>query len=257
MIARFVVACALLVALLGSRLTGAQPTTSADITNLKKQADDLKKRVDDLDNDLKALTQAVETFGASVDKLQRVTRTLTDKDAATAAGLQHLDGRVAKIENDIQKELAHVNRILSSISKDEGSGNHILALNNTMKIKEAREQVTVAVLEELKQRKTGTLTILNKMTFEVQIGINGQRNYPVPPGEKLVLSDVPVGTVMVELVGWGGRTNWTIAPPNYEQNIEIVPRNSPARIIYESPTRIIYAPPKRVIYEGAPSVGMY
>ena len=231
MIVRFVVTCVFFLAFFVARSQGADaPGQSDRIAALEKRVSELQKNVDRLTNTVEVLTGVTEK-AATAEEL----RALQDKVDTLSELVKKVNVKQEEGIAKLRQGLREVEGIVSSISEDDGSGNQILALNNTMKTTRGREEVTEVVHQAMKHH--GTLRIRNTMAFEQRVAVN-RREYRIRPGDILVLSGVPVGTIALELVGWEPPRNWTIAPPNYEESIDIVPRSPAPRVIYSEPPLI-------------------
>jgi prefoldin subunit 5 len=234
---RVIVACVISLAVIVSRASAAPPVEDR-LDDLEKRAANLEARLKKQTSDIERLTNSVTSFGKSVDTLadqlekgdkDRVqlaadVKALQDGFRTLTAEMKSLRTKSNTLIEQIREDLQYQRRILSAITEDGGNGGTIVSLRGAMESDKGRRQLADVVNQSLARK--GTLRIHNTMPYEEQISVNG-RSYRIQAGVTLVLSDLPVGSVTTELVGREAPRNWTIAPPTYEESIDIGPRRAP------------------------------
>jgi hypothetical protein len=141
---------------------------------------------------------------------------------------------LADFKDLFAEELVKQQQILDEISRADSSGRRIPRISAAMDSPEFREEMTDSVHGSMQRQ--GKLHIANTTTHTRRIQVN-RVAFDVAPGERRTF-DVPAGSVATQLDGEGLKT-WTIAPPNYEQSIEIIPRTTPtivARPVIATPS---------------------
>lgn len=196
------------------------PATGVDL------ASELKTIKDDLRSLSSNLTQVVERVSeqqAQIGQLRSELITLTDQ---------------------IQEEIRKQQQILEMIAQTDAEGKHVPRLSAAMESSHFRQEMQQVVNQSL--RTTGTLRITNLTNDLHRVFVN-RTEYTIPAGQILTLP-VPAGTVSTQLPGRELK-NWTIAGPNYEQNVEIVPDSTPVTTYVARPT----VPAASVYYSPFPT----
>jgi hypothetical protein len=176
------------------------------------------------------MTAMNERLGEAVTKedLQREIESLTSLVSEQDAELKKLKAdfeQMAELGYQLHQEQQQV---LESISRQDSQGNHVLSLQSIMdNSKDFQQEMSTAVHGSMKA--TGTMRINNKTLTGKYVRVNGTQ-YFLPAGSVQDVN-VPVGSVMTELVGWESPRTWTVGPPNYLQSIDINPGQP---VYYES-----------------------
>lgn len=152
-------------------------------------------------------------------------------------------GPVTRTEFDSLKSLVLDNdAILGQIAKNVGGqGAESLyvpnVLGNMDKSPQFRGEMKEAVRNSMDQQ--GTMLVRNRTAGDKWIRIrgNGVDKTVYVAGGAVVRESVPVGTLTTELLGYEGPRNWTIAPPNNAQTIDILPAPAvvPSPPVYYEP----------------------
>jgi hypothetical protein len=183
-----------------------KPATAADIQtltqSLKENLDVQRQEFAKISNVLMTHENYIMAHNDDIKTLQADIKTLTEQ-------LTDLNAR----QQDILSNLA---------AGGEGELPRLSAMMDSNE--KVREDWTEAVHKVMKS--TGTVIIRNKTDFERSITVNGME-LKVPAKKDKTITDVPVGTFITNLEGEGART-WSLAPPNYEQAIDIVPKQTTA-----------------------------
>ena len=134
-----------------------------------------------------------------------------------------LKQQLANATSLINAQLDTQRTILESISTmDSVSGQYIPRINANMDKAEFEADFTQAVQQvRAKTYPThGTLTLVNKMSSDQIVSINGTQ-HTVMEGARLPIS-VPLKTITARFSG-RAPTYWNLEPPSYSLTLEIVP----------------------------------
>lgn len=178
-------------------------------------------------------------------QLQEIKRRLDDAEGS----IGKLYDLYKRDYDELKKLYKDTNDGLGQISKtisEGGQPRRVLDIQGNMQQPSFRTEMRAAVHDVMRQ--TGTLRLYNKMpTTQVMrlVYADHRVEYVLYPGE---YRDVPVnvGTVTTELVNSGeGPKNWSIAPPSYFQQVDIVPRQDVRFVTQPEVIRIVE--PVRVV----------
>jgi hypothetical protein len=145
-------------------------------------------------------------------------------------------GEVPKLRVMVEDADKKLNQVARTI--DEGRGSPVVVPDILGSFeKSAVYQKQVQDVVHAVTQEGGALRVVNKLPSTQHLKVNG-RSVWLRPMEEVTLK-VPLGTLTTELVGYEGPKRWDIAPPNYSQEIEIVPKPLPPVVIG---SRIDYSP---------------
>ena len=191
----------------------------------------------DLRTDYEVVKDKLDKEVADFEKFRTDYEVVKDKLDKEVADFEKFRTDYEVVTDKLHFQVGEQEKILNAIARKDSSGRPILALDAIMNASsEGRREIGRAVHGVLRQQ--GTLVIRNKMTTGQWISINRRQEF-VPALSSRWIS-VPVGTLTTELVGWESARNWTINPPNYHQEIEIIPRPTAPAFVY--PPLIVHPP---------------
>jgi uncharacterized small protein (DUF1192 family) len=218
------------------QLTDAVVKLSEQVTNLSDRVVKMQQEIADLKGQRQAGNQgrtttampAPATAGTNSYVTREEFQTLQAQVKANTDVIDSVDDRLAVISKEnaellaqIQEQNAAQSQMLAAISTQGAGGNPIPNLRAIMDDSQGRESLENAVHQVL--RRQGTVTIENRLGQGYSIEVNRQAHF-VPAGGGITISNVPVGTVTTELVGYEETKYWAITPPDYQLKIVIGPR---------------------------------
>jgi hypothetical protein len=169
---------------------------------------------------------------------------------AVKSRLSATEGDVGELRKDFERlkeQYKETDTIVGQISKaivENGEMRRVPNIAGNMKYSSFKSDLTGAVHDVMQQ--TGTLRLSNRMlTTQTVRVVYADRTieYTIAPGQYQDVS-VGVGTITTQLGGgFEGPRNWTIAPPSYFQEVDIVPRADTSWVAVEPPLRIVGPPP--------------
>jgi hypothetical protein len=178
---------------------------------------------------------------AEIQSIKDQLRLLSENLTKTVETVGEHETQIGQLKSDmmaltgqINEEIQKQQQILDAISQADSSGNYVPRLSSAMQSEDFRSEMKQAVNSSL--GTNGDFRIANKTDQYQRILVNRQE-YGISAGETLTLK-VPTGTVTTQIPG-RDITNWTLAGPKYEQNIEIVPPTEPVRTTVARP---VYTP---------------
>jgi hypothetical protein len=248
MTARIIGFCLLvMIAVSGADVAGAQDTAAEQPTpddpmtqligtvkSLSEQVAALSGQVDAMQQELGALKSQQQP--ASADELTPVPDLTPESPSGPVtreefealktvvqeqyAGLDSLVRKQEETIAAIESQNVAQEQMLAAISTPDSSGRHIPNVRAIMQDpagKAAMDEAVHAVM-----RRQGTVRVANRMNVGYDLLVNRARYY-IPANSTKEVS-VPVGSVTTELVGYESPKNWTVAAPDYVQDVIIGPR---------------------------------
>lgn len=187
---------------------------------------------------LAGLRQQIGDIQATLDSMAPDGKPRLPEADSTSNGMTKIDMLQEKLKEHDQL-LFDQRVILGQIAKRAASGNGLHTLDiagNMQRSQDFRREMSGAVHQVLRQRKTGSLLIRNQMSTGQTILVNRTQSHYVMPNSQITV-EVPVGTVTAELPGYEAAKNWTVGPPNYLQEIVIQPKpQRVVRLYYDVPS---------------------
>jgi hypothetical protein len=126
---------------------------------------------------------------------------------------------LAQLVYEQESAMGDIARRISEGTADK----YVVDLRSAMALPQFREELSEAVHKVIRRR--GTLRVENKSSVEYRLLVNGTEQRI--PALRSVDIDVPVGTLITELLGYEAAKNWTIGAPDYLQGITITPAAPP------------------------------
>ena len=254
-------------------LAAQQPTSAGSTQQLTKEVRDLTQQIGKLADQLQKVQVDIaqlkgqagpgQTGAAAVnstpvgasDYVPRAEfQALQNQVKANTDLIDSVDDKLVSMREDNRELLDQVfqqnneqSKMLAAISTRGTAGTPIPNLRAIMNDTQGRQALEGAVHEVL--RRQGTVIVENRMPQGYSIELNRQSHY-VAPGEAKTFTDVPVGTVTTELVGYEEPKQWALTPPAYELKIVIGPQQrqvvrrvmSPVDAEYQAAIPMIYTP---------------
>lgn len=173
-----------------------------------------------------------QTIADVMKKLNEIDANVTGIGNRVTANEQRTSDLETRL-NDLTERVRELSVTQRQLVTATPSGD-VLDISSQMKNPSFRQAFDSA-MHDVIRTKTGTFTITNKMPTYQRFLVN-RVEYGLQPGEPITLK-LPPGTVHVELPDEGAKT-WMLGPPNYEQNIELVPAR-PRRTTYYPTTEYV------------------
>jgi hypothetical protein len=204
-------------------LSGQMETVQQELSALKGQAQPAPA---DLLTPVPPLNPETPTGPVTREEFEALKTVVREQYAGLDNLVQKQEQTIAAIESqNVAQE-----QMLAAISTPDSSGRHIPNVRAIMQDpagKAAMDEAVHAVM-----RRQGTVRVANRMNVGYDLLVNRTRYY-IPANSTKDVS-VPVGSVTTELVGYESPKNWTVAAPDYSQDVVIGPRASRS-VVYRSP----------------------